>query len=106
MRESKDRAVGSLPLPLFILLACFPKCLLIARVGSGVAEVGGLGPEEAGMLERVGKARPLRSAAAHCGLDRLVAREDSRTLSSTDLQLAREQSDAGHRRMPESPNCL
>lgn len=71
-----------------------------------MAEGDGLGPEETGMSERVGKARLLRAAAAHCGLDRLVAREDSRTLSSTGLQLAREQSDAGHRRMPESPNGL
>lgn len=38
-----------------------------------MTEVDGLGPEEAGMSERVGKARPLRAAAAHCGLDRLVA---------------------------------
>lgn len=51
------------------------------------------------------RARPgsLGPAAAHCVLDRLVAREDSSTLGSTGLQLAREESGAEHRCMQESP---
>lgn len=66
----------------------------------------GWGQRRLGCQSNWGKARLLRAIAAHCGLDSLVAREDSRTLSSLGLQLVREQSDAGHRHVQESPNCL
>lgn len=88
----------------FIWPACFPKGLLLTRASS-TAQGLRLRPAEGVGVRRARPAGSLGPAAAHCGLDRLVAREDSGTLRCPGLHLARDWSDAGHRCMQESPNC-
>lgn len=90
IREAKERAPDGRAFPDLVYLAG----MLTERLAVYVSEqcssrAGGLGPEE-GVRMRQARPGSLGPAAAHCGLDRLVAREDSRTLRCTGLQLARE----------------
>lgn len=81
-------------------------------MSSEAAKPSGLGPEESlgdvrGSENDVCEARLLR--ASTCSLWSgwtLEAREESKTLRSPGLQLAREHSDAVHRSRQESPDCL